>query len=124
MRHFTFEKINADRYGHIMSAAENFRRNLKRIREERGLDAANLSRDAGLNKRAVTDIETGASKNPTLRSAVAISEQLKVPLAELIGDHARTEIVAEWQEFLSQYDEAEQRTLLQAVASLRGQIDG
>lgn len=103
-----------------MDISDTFREKLKHIRMEKGLDAANLSLAAGLNRRAVTDIETGASKSPTLRTASRLADALGVSLLELTSGESRSDITCEWRNFLSRYDEEDQRKLLAALQSLRG----
>lgn len=102
-----------------MTAVDNFRRNLAALRRERGLDAANLSLRAGLNRRAVTDIESGASKNPTLATCAGLAAALGVPLAQMIGEAPRAALAQELDAFLGQYSEDEQRTILRAIQALR-----
>lgn len=106
-------------YPKAMTWEERFRASLKRIRTERGLDAANLSLAAGLNRRAVTDIEIGAAKSPKLSTAMALSEALDVPLSEMLGPGSPDALLQEWVDFLAQYDEEDQRNLLRAVQALR-----
>lgn len=58
-------------------------RNLRRIRESRGLTITELSRRAGVAKSTLSMIEAGKS-NPTIGTLWAIANALKVPFSELI----------------------------------------
>ena len=101
-----------------MNVNETFRRNLLRVMKERGLDAATLSKMAGLNPRAVKDIEEGRSQSPKLQTAVAIADALGVDLSDLLSPEPRNHLAKELADFLSQYDEEDQLRLLSAFRAL------
>ena len=101
-----------------MSEVENFRTNLRLVRTEKGFDAANLSLSAGLNRRAVTDIEIGASKNPTLQTCVKVCNALGVDLSEMIAQQ-RPVLLPELAAYLSQISKKDQQTILAAIECLR-----
>jgi transcriptional regulator with XRE-family HTH domain len=97
---------------------ETFRANLRALRESRGLNADQLSKLAGINRRGVRDIEEGRSQSPKLSTVAAIADALGVELGDLLGLGPRQTLNAELVEFLEQYDEDGQARLLAALAAL------
>lgn len=63
-----------------------FRRNLLRLIKERQTSAAAVSKKAGLNPRAVKDIEEGRTVSTKLSSIVALARALDVSVFELLRD--------------------------------------
>ncbi|GAA2365077.1 helix-turn-helix domain-containing protein [Nonomuraea africana] len=57
---------------------------LRRMREERGLSLSELARRAGVGKATLSGVETG-TRNPTLDTLWAITAQLGVPIAAVLG---------------------------------------
>ncbi|GAA3472023.1 helix-turn-helix domain-containing protein [Nonomuraea roseola] len=57
---------------------------LRRMREERGLSLSELARRAGVGKATLSGVETGV-RNPTLDTLWAITAQLGVPIAAVLG---------------------------------------
>lgn len=84
------------------------------------MKAAELSKKAGLNARAVKDIEEGRVASPKLSTVVALARALGEDPAVMMGLGPRLRLVPDLAGFLSQYDESEQAQLLQALSSLRG----
>jgi len=87
---------------------------------QRNLNAAALSRRAGLNPRAVKDIEERRTQSPRLSSVVALASALDVTLEELLGLRRTAlddEIIAFLCE-LSLEEQAELRAALQSLAIL------
>ena len=101
-----------------MEESEIFRRNLLRVRQELGVSAAELSRKAGLNARAVKDIEEGRAVSPKLATVFALAKALNADPGEMIGLGPRYKITAELGAFLAQYGEADQARLLAALEAL------
>lgn len=101
-----------------MDENEAFRVNLLRIMAEKGFDAANLSRAAKLNPRAVKDIEERRAVSPKLSTIFKLAKALSVDPTELMGLTDRTRLAPELAAYLSQYSEEDQRKLLSALASL------
>jgi len=101
-----------------MSASETFRKNMLEAMKDRGIDAATLSRKAGLNARAVKDIEEGRSQSPKLSTAVAIADALGMDITELLQTHPRHLLARELADFLAQYDQEDQLRLLSAFQAL------
>jgi len=101
-----------------MDESDTFRRNLLRLMAERGLKAAQLSKMAGLNPRAVKDIEEGRAASPKLSTVFALAQALDADPAEMMGLGARARLRQDLVAFLQQYDEADQERLLAALAAL------
>lgn len=59
--------------------------NVRRIRTGRGLSISELSRQSGVAKRTLIQLE-GARGNPTLGTLMTLATHLGVPLTELIAD--------------------------------------
>lgn len=104
-----------------MKESDFFRASLEQLRRQRGLSAAGLSRLAGLNPRAVTDIEEGRADSPKLSTAFALARALGADPAEMMGLGPRVDLVPELAAYLAQYDESEQEQLLRALSALPGQ---
>ena len=101
-----------------MSESEIFRENLLRAMQEQRLTAAELSRLAGLNSRAVKDIEERRVVSPKLSTVFALAKALNRDPGELMGLGRRLAIKAELAEFLSQYSPEDQERLLSAIRSI------
>ena len=56
---------------------------VKRRREQRGMAAAELARQAGLSKATLSQIEAG-NGNPTIETLDAIAVTLRIPLTDLL----------------------------------------
>lgn len=102
-----------------MGESEIFRRNLLKMRTDAGISAAELSRKAGLNARAVKDIEEGRAVSPKLATVFALAQALGADPGEMIGLGPRCQLTKELAAFLSQYDEADQSRLLAALEALK-----
>lgn len=83
--------------------------------KKQGLDRAKLSRMAGLNARAVQDIEEGRSASPKLGTCSSIAGALGYTLSEFLRQSPRNEIIAELSDFLSQYSEQDQRLIFESI---------
>lgn len=101
-----------------MDENEIFRTNLLRLMAERGMKEAELSKAAGLNPRAVTDIRENRSASPKISTVFALARALNADPAELMGLGPRYRLNAELASFLSQYSEADQERFLAALAAL------
>lgn len=100
-----------------MEESEAFRANLLRIMAERGIAAATLSKMAGLNARAVKDIEEGRVKSPKVSTVFAIARALDEDPAVMLGLGPRPKLRQELVEFLQQYTESEQAQILAALSA-------
>ncbi|MFD1930726.1 helix-turn-helix domain-containing protein [Nonomuraea mangrovi] len=59
-------------------------RRVRRLRQERGISLSELARRAGVGKATLSGLETG-TRNPTLDTLWAITAQLGVPIAAVLG---------------------------------------
>lgn len=98
-----------------MNASETFITNLLRVMQERGLKPATLSKMAGLNARAVKDMEEGRVRSPKLSTVFALAEALDLDPGEMMGLGPRPKIQRELAGYLSQYSAEEQEQLLSAL---------
>lgn len=101
-----------------MNASETFRFNLLRLMAEKGFKAAELSKKANLNARAVKDIEEGRVASPKISTVCALANALGADPAEMMGLGSRSRLIPALDEYLSQYDQSEQEQLLQALSAL------
>ena len=67
-----------------MSAPSNLARNVRALRESRGLTQKQLSERSGVPRPTWANIESGSS-NPTLQVLVKVASALAVSIEELIG---------------------------------------
>jgi len=58
---------------------------LKELRKEKGWSQQKLAEKAGLSFNAITKIEQGLAKHPTLKTLVKIADVFRVSLDELVG---------------------------------------
>lgn len=101
-----------------MEVNEYFRKRLAEERQRQGLSAAELSRRAGLNARAVTDIEEGRAQSPKISTVFALAAALCLDPGDLIGLGPRASLESELVAFLSQYDAETQKRLLAALLAI------
>ena len=59
--------------------------NLKKFRKKAGWSQQKLAEKAGLSYNAITKIEQGAAKKPTIQTMVKIADAFGVSLDELVG---------------------------------------
>ena len=101
-----------------MEYSQVFRTNMLAEMHRQKINAAELSKRAGLNARAVKDIEEGRSQSPKIDTAGAIAQALGFELGAFLQRPPRGRIVRELSEFLSLYDEQDQRTILAAILDM------
>ena len=58
---------------------------LKELRKEKGWSQQKLAEKAGLSFNAVTKIEQGLAKHPTLKTLIKLANVFRIGLDELIG---------------------------------------
>jgi transcriptional regulator with XRE-family HTH domain len=58
---------------------------VKELRQARGFTQAELARRSGVDQRAISALETGRAKGPTLAIGLRLAEALGVEPGELIG---------------------------------------
>jgi transcriptional regulator with XRE-family HTH domain len=68
----------------MLEPADNLARNIRAIREGRGLSQLQIARMAGIPRPTWTNLESG-SANPTLAVLVKVANALQVRLEELLG---------------------------------------
>lgn len=105
-----------------------FRNNLLVWMRKRGFTAASLSRKAGLNTRAVTDIFEGKAQSPRLSTVFKLAYALDVTVYELLdverqevefAQHPRrNSVLPEIEEFLSALDPVDQAALLESLRKI------
>lgn len=71
-----------------MDPLEEFSRNLRRLRNERGLTQERLAELSGLHLTDVGRIER-AERDPGVRTVARLASGLGVPIVELFRDHDR-----------------------------------
>lgn len=98
--------------------SDRFRRNLLRLMREKGMSAAALSRAAGLNPRAVKDIEERRANSPRIATVAALAGALGVSEATLLGLPMATELSPDLSRFLSSFDRDEQRDILARLTEM------
>lgn len=101
-----------------MNANDTFRRNLIAAIEKDQLKPATLSKRAGLNARAVTDILEERAVSPKLSTVFALAKALGKDPAEMMGLGPRPQLQSELVRFLEQYSPADQERLLAALRAL------
>lgn len=101
-----------------MNVNEIFRLRLKAEMDAQGSNPANLSVKADMNRRAVTDLLEGRAQSPRLSTAYALAKALGLTLDQMTGDAPQRSITPRLLDLLSQYDEAEQEQLAEAILNL------
>jgi len=67
-----------------MSTNQNLAKNVKRLREAKGLSQEKLARLADVANNTLIKMETGENKNPTLETLVRVAKALDVSINELV----------------------------------------
>ena len=94
-----------------------FRENLLFHMKSKNLKAAQLSKMAGLNPRAVKDIEEERIKNPRIQTVLALEAAMELPFGKLLGKSI-DEVDGELLSLLGELDAATQKQLLMTLQSL------
>jgi len=68
-----------------MSTNQNLAKNVKRLREAKGLSQEKLARLADVANNTLIKMETGENKNPTLETLVRVAKALDVSINELVN---------------------------------------
>jgi len=58
---------------------------LKELRKQAGLSQQKLAEKAGLSYNAITKLEQGAAKQPTIQTVIKLADAFGVSLDELVG---------------------------------------
>lgn len=67
-----------------MSNNQNLAKNVKRLREAKGLSQEKLARLADVANNTLIKMETGENKNPTLETLKKVAQALEVSVDDLI----------------------------------------
>ncbi|MBU0999700.1 helix-turn-helix domain-containing protein [Patescibacteria group bacterium] len=67
-----------------MSTNQNLAKNVKRLRETKGLSQEKLARLADVANNTLIKMETGENKNPTLETLKKVAKALEVSVNDLI----------------------------------------
>jgi transcriptional regulator with XRE-family HTH domain len=67
-----------------MSNNQNLSKNIKRLREVKGLSQEKLARLADVANNTLIKMETGENKNPTLETLKKVAQALEVSVDDLI----------------------------------------
>ena len=67
-----------------MSNNQNLSKNVKRLREAKGLSQEKLARLADVANNTLIKMETGENKNPTLETLKKVAKALEVGVDDLI----------------------------------------
>ena len=68
----------------IRVASEGGEDMIKEIRQKRGISQNKLAKAVGISQSALSDIETGVTKNPRFNTIMKIADVLKVPVESLV----------------------------------------
>jgi len=68
-----------------MSNNQNLSKNVKRLREAKGLSQEKLARLADVTNNTLIKMETGENKNPTLETLKKVAKALEVSLDEMLA---------------------------------------
>ena len=68
-----------------MSSNQNLDKNIKRLREARGLSQEKLARLADVANNTLIKMESGENKNPTLETLKKVAKALDVTVEDLIN---------------------------------------
>ena len=68
-----------------MSNNQNLSKNIKRLREAKGLSQEKLARLADVANNTLIKMETGENKNPTLETLKKVAKALEVSVDDLIN---------------------------------------
>ena len=101
-----------------MDVNDSFRVNLIRIMAEKGMNPAQLSVAAGMNRRMVTDLLEGRAASPKLSTVANLARALACDMCELIGLGPKIDLAPRLAALLRQYDEAAQEQLATALSAL------
>lgn len=102
-----------------MNVDDRFRTRLKEEMEAQGFNPASLSVRAGLNRRAVTDILSGAALSPRISTAFKLAKALNLSLDELLSGRRPVTIAPGLAELLANYDIAQQERIADVIRILR-----
>lgn len=104
---------------------ERFRETLLEAMSKRGLNASALSRKAGLNPRAVKDIEERRIQNPRVSTVLSLERALELAPGSLLGiSSSEADIDYSLLTLLASLSQEDQKRLFDFLAILRTRTDG
>jgi len=66
--------------------ANSVSKNIRRIRQEKGMSQDRLSKKADLALNTIVKVETGENPNPTVETLKKIAKALDIPVADLFKE--------------------------------------
>lgn len=60
-------------------------KNIKKYRKKLGWSQQKLAEKSGLSYNAITKLEQGAAKHPTIQTVMKLADAFKISLDELVG---------------------------------------
>lgn len=102
-----------------MDVNTTFRQSLERLMLEKDVNAPEIARRSGLNRRMVYDIIEGRSQSPKIDTVFKIAKALGVDPGQLLGFPPAVSLHPALAELLQQYPQSEQEQLAKALAALR-----
>jgi predicted transcriptional regulator len=119
MRYFAIAQNFVQEYYSAMDVNEKLRANLQRLMSEKDVNAPEIARRSGLNRRMVYDILDGKSQSPKVETVFKIAEALDVQPGELMGIGQTVDLHPALADLIRQYPQDEQELLAKALAALR-----
>jgi len=101
-----------------MDVNAELRKNLERLMLDRDINAPEIARKSGLNRRMVYDIIEGRSQSPKVETVFKIAAAMSVEPAELLGIEPKVSLHPALAELIQQYPQDEQERLARALAAL------
>ncbi|MAY34157.1 MAG: helix-turn-helix transcriptional regulator [Pseudomonadota bacterium] len=98
-----------------MNVSDIFRQKLHEHMTGQKVSAAELSRRAGLNPRAVKDILESRAQSPRINTVFALCDALKVDPTIMLGLPQKPQVSQEIEDRLSLYSAEDQERLLAAL---------
>lgn len=102
-----------------MDVNQKLRDNLQRLMDEKQLNAPEIARRSGLNRRMIYDILEGRSQSPKVETVFKIASGLGVHPGEIMGFGAQVALHPTLADLLRQYPQDEQEQLAKALVALR-----
>ena len=85
-------------------------RNLRRIRDQRGVSGYKLSELSGVHRVTITALETGTTLNPDMETLVSLASALGVDPSDLLAELKTTDPAPLVSEYLATYRTADNPT--------------
>lgn len=102
-----------------MDVNNRLRENIQRLMAKRDINAPEVARRSGLNRRMIYDIIEGRSQSPKVETVFKIAEAIGVQPGELLGLGESFSLHPALAELILQYPADEQEQLAKALQALR-----